>query len=121
LSGLGLRKAYYLLSIDQQLSRINISPAQLRRIGWTKLQIIAKRITRKNMRQLIAMAEQNTSYQLTKVIRGIKAKRKKRCILMYFTEAQYRKFEAAVLRNGGIRRGRGLINKEQAILRALKA
>jgi hypothetical protein len=42
------------------------------------------------------------------------------CALMYFTPKQYQELEAALLVNGGARSGRGIVDKEKALINALR-
>jgi phosphoglycerate dehydrogenase-like enzyme len=44
-----------------------------------------------------------------------------RCVLLYFTETQYRQYEKAALQFGATRRGRGLVDKEAATIRMSRA
>jgi hypothetical protein len=39
--------------------------------------------------------------------------------VLYFTPEQYETFEKAVLANGGVKSGRGLLGKEEALAKAL--
>src|SRR5688572_6638629 len=47
-STIGRRTAYFLLEIGQKLREVRVSKTRLERIGWTKLQIIARHVTREN-------------------------------------------------------------------------
>ena len=126
---LSSRKAYYLLKIAEQYQKLPRFSSRLQAIGWTKLTIIGERITRENAAQLIELAETHTVPQLrsrltrkrTPKLDG-KKPTKRKCILLYFNQKQYRIFEEAILKNGAGRpkKGRGLVRKEQAIIKALK-
>ncbi len=39
------------------------------------------------------------------------------CVLMYFSPKDYAEFENALVKHGGVRSGRGIQNKEEAVLR----
>src|SRR5687768_3933190 len=43
--GLGSRKAYYLRKVGEQIERGKFSKPRLRKIGWTKLQVIGHDLT----------------------------------------------------------------------------
>jgi hypothetical protein len=116
---LGPRKAYYLLKIAKQYSHLAHYRSRLQAIGWTKLAILGEHITPRNAARLIKLAEENTVRQLRSLVSDVQPP-KTRCVLLYFNPAEYRSFEAAVLRNGGSRRGRGLVGKEQALIKALR-
>ncbi len=126
-SGLGRRKAYYLVTIAEQLGEVEKSGTrldddQLRRIGWTKLQVIAPRLTSSNVAKQLQMAEQHTIRELTIRMRGERPAPKEHAILLRFTPEQYQVFEEAILQNGGQRKptGRGLLNKEEAIIKIMQ-
>jgi hypothetical protein len=44
--GLGRRKAYYLVEVSRKFEPLPISRARLKKIGWTKLQIIGQHVTK---------------------------------------------------------------------------
>jgi hypothetical protein len=44
--GLGRRKAYYLVEVSRRFEPLPISRAKLKKVGWTKLQIIGQHVTR---------------------------------------------------------------------------
>ena len=115
-SGMSARKVYYLAEVGEKLKQVRIQKARLERIGWTKLQIIAKKITRENANELFTLAESHTCHQLKAHMQGGESETKTHCVLMYFSPEQYEEFEKAILSHGGERSGRGLIKKEEAIL-----
>lgn len=115
-SGMILRKVYYLAEVGGKLKQVRGRKAQLERIGWTKLQIIAKDLNRENADELFALAESHTCHQLKGLMPGGDAEAKTHCVLMYFSPEQYEKFVKAILNHGGERRRRGLVKKEVAIL-----
>lgn len=57
---IGRRKAYALIQIDRCFSSLKVNPTTLRRLGWTKLMVLAPHVTEQNVQQLLAMAEENT-------------------------------------------------------------
>ena len=116
---LGPRKAYYLIKIAEKYGSLVRYRSRLQAIGWTKLTIIGERITPQNAARLFTLAEENTVQGLRSLVNDVQPP-KTRCVLLYFNPADYRAFEAAVLKNGGSRRGRGLVGKEPAIIRALR-
>ena len=107
-SGMGRRKAYYLLDLGKRLADLGLPDKRLEEIGWTKLQIIGKKLTRRNAKKLLGWAEEYNAPQLAARIRG-ETPSKTRCVLLYMSPAQYRQFERAILSNGGKRSGRGLM------------
>ena len=109
---LGSRKAYYLRKIGEQVERGNFSKPRLRNIGWTKLEVIGRNLTDR----MLKLAEKHTAQELKLLVRGKIVPRDGHCVQMYFTPHQYRVFKKAVLQHGAARSGRGLVNKEQALV-----
>ena len=118
-SGIGRRKAYYLLDLGKRLADLGVPDKRFQKIGWTKLQIIGKKLTPRNAETLLAWAEECNAPQLAARVRG-EAPSKTHCVLLYFSPAQYRQFERAILTSGGKRSGRGLVGKEAAITRMVR-
>ena len=114
--GLGKRKIYCLLEISRGIARENLSKSRLRRIGWTKTWIANQHLTRYPADELLDLAENCTVSELKTRLQGGGQQVKSRCVLLYFSPSEYKEFEKAVLRNGGVRSGRGLLNKERAVL-----
>ena len=119
-TNLGSRKAYYLINIDRWYSGLPVGKARLKKIGWTKLQIIGPHVNEQNLEDLLTKAESNTAAQLKQVVKGEKPINNAHCVLMYFTPKQYHEVEAALLANGGQRSGRGILNKEEALLNVVR-
>src|SRR5674476_723946 len=63
-SGLGRRKAYYLVNISRQVERAKLPKARLRKLGWTKLEVIAEFLSRTDGLKLVKLAEKNTAHDL---------------------------------------------------------
>ena len=119
-SGMGRRKAYYLVEIGNIFERLQVPEARLRKIGWTKAQIIGRHITRANANRRLKQAEENTAPQLEALMRDENAQMATRCVKMYFTAEEYVEFEQAILRHGGTQSGRGLRDKEKATLNMIR-
>ena len=119
-SGIGRRKAYYLLDLGKRLADLGLPDKHFEKIGWTKLQIIGQKLTRRNAETLLAWAEEYNAPQLAARVRG-EAPSKSRCVLLYFSPAQYRQFERAILTSRGKRSGRGLGGKEDAIMSMVRS
>jgi hypothetical protein len=119
-SDLGSRKAYYLVNIDKWFAGLPVGKARLKAIGWTKLQIIGPHITPHNLDATIELAENNTAAQLKSLMKGETPLNNAHCVLMYFSPKQYDELEAVLLANGGTKQGRGILGKEEALMKALK-
>jgi hypothetical protein len=118
--GLGRRKAYYLVEVSRKFEPLPISRARLKKIGWTKLQIIGQHVTKDNVEELVGLAEQLKTKQLERKLRGGELPSDAHCVLMYFSPKQYAEFEEALLKNGAERSGRGIVGKEAALIHALR-
>lgn len=86
----------------------------------SKLQLIGKRIDDSNIEDLLELAEANNAKELERLLRGEKPFGNAHCVLMYFNPKQYAELEAALLKNGGSRSGRGIVGKEKALINALR-
>ena len=115
-SRLGRRKAYYLLEIRKQFEGLKLPKSRLNSIGWTKVQIIGKHLTRKSADKLLRFAEKNTVHNVKLLMQGKKPKPKTHCVLMYFSPRQYRVFEDAIAQHRAGRKGRGIVSKEQTLV-----
>src|SRR5690606_10289370 len=78
-TGIGLRKAYYLVQIDRQFSKLGIERNRLGRVGWTKLQLIGPYISKANCEELLSLAEKHTAYELSMIMRGEEPHPETRC------------------------------------------
>ena len=115
---LGRRKGYYLVEIDRAFANLGVPPQRLTKIGWTKLQLIARHVTPDNLEALLTLAETHIAKNLELIMRGalpIIA----RTVLLLFTQEQYAVFSDAILTNGAVQNGAGFIGKEAALIKAL--
>ena len=119
-SNLGRRKAYYVVEVSRIFDPLPVPRARLRKIGWTKLQLIAKHVDASNLEDLLKLAESLSAKELERHLRGEKPLGNAHCVLMYFTPKQYAELEAALLKNGATRSGRGIVDKEEALIDALR-
>jgi hypothetical protein len=117
---LGRRKAYYLVEVSRKFESLPINRARLKKIGWTKLQIIGQHVTKDNVEELVSLAEQLNTKQLGRTMQGDDPLGNAHCVLMYFDPNQYTEFEEALLKNGAERSGRGIVGKEEALIKALR-
>ena len=119
-SGLGQRKAYYLVTIDRTFSKIPVPKTRLKRIGWTKLNILSKHISKSNYGELLKKAEQHTAKELEAILRGEEPMTNAHTVLFYFTPTDYEELASALIKHGAYKSGRGLVNKEQALLNLVR-
>ena len=93
---------------------------RLRDIGWTKSKVIGKHRAGTNFLKLVEYAENHTTKELEAYAAKKRPATDTRCVLLYFTPGEYRRYEEAVLKFGARKRGRGLIDKEKATIRMAK-
>jgi hypothetical protein len=91
----------------------------LNKIGWTKLQIIARHVTPANRDELLALAEMHTADNLAAIMRGDNPIIGGRSVLLRFTQAEFDVFSKAILDHGAIANGQGFLHKEAALVTAL--
>ena len=119
-TNLGRRKAYYLVEVSRTFDPLPGPKSRLKKIGWTKLQVIGKHVTKDNLGEMLDLAEKHTAKELESLMRGEKPSNNAHCVLMYFSPKQYDLLERTLLKNGGTRSGRGINDKEEALITALK-
>lgn len=119
-TNLGRRKAYYLVEVYEAFRGLPVSRAKLKQVGWTKLQQLGSYVDKDNVVEMLDMAIEMSSKQLAAHLKGEKFADNARCVLMYFSPKQYEVLEQTVLAHGGMKKGRGLENKEDALITALK-
>jgi len=119
-SKLGRRKAYYLVEVSRIFEPLPVPRSRLRKIGWTKLQLIAKHVTPNNLDVLLQLAEDSAAKELERRMRGEKPLGNAHCVLMYFSPKDYAELEDALVKHGGVRSGRGIQNKVEALIRLVR-
>ena len=111
-SDLGRRKAYYLVDVSRVFDPLRVSRARLKRVGWTKLGMIAKRVTQDNVDEFLDLAERNNVKELERMMRGEEPLGDdSHCVLMYFSPEQYEELKEALLHYGARERGLGTSRK----------
>ncbi|MFZ0600620.1 MAG: hypothetical protein WAN05_04480 [Roseiarcus sp.] len=99
-SNMGLRKAYGLVEVSRTLEPLTIPRDQLRKIGWPKLQLIAKHVTPNTLDALLQLAENMTAKDLERHVRRERPLGNAHCVLRYFSPKQYKKLEGALVPYG---------------------
>jgi hypothetical protein len=99
-SNMGLRKAYDLVEISRTLEPLTIPRDQLRKIGWPKLQLIAKHVTPNTLDALLQLAEDMTAKDLERHVRREKPLGNAHCVLRYFSPKPYTQLESALVPYG---------------------
>ena len=96
-SNMGLRMAYHLVEVSRTFEPLSIPRDQLRKIGWPKLQLIAKHVTPNTLDALLQLAEDTTAEDLERHMRGEKPAGNAHCVLRYFSPKQYMQLEGVLV------------------------
>jgi len=120
-TGIGRRKAYYLVAVDKAFRKLKVPKQRLLNIGWTKLTLLANHITQDNSAQLLKMAETHNARELQQALEGQEVERDAKVVMLYFNDDDYAKFADALVKFGAKRARRGLSDKEQAIIAMIDA
>lgn len=119
--GISRRMAYDLIAIDKAFQDLKVDVGRVADIGWSKARLLSKHITKKNCNALLGLAETTTVRELSLILKKQVLVPGTRTVLMYLTPEQHAVFEKALLAHGAIKVGKGLIDKEEALIRALSS
>lgn len=119
-TGICRRTATYWMEIDRVYSGIGIPEWELADLGWTKLSIMARRITPENVRFWLAVAGKSSVQDLRQRLLG--EDEKERIVVLRFRDVEYTNFVKTLLDHGAsIHGARNLVNKEAAVLSMCRA
>lgn len=121
LIGVSKRRCLYFAKVDRIFRGLGLDESRLERLGWTKLVVLVDHIDSANCEALLEMAEFCSVRQLKVLLRNELPVVGERCVVFYLPPAQHAVFEAAMLAHGAVKVGRGLINKETALIQLIKA
>lgn len=116
-TGLGSRKAYYLIEIERTFRKIPVGKKRLLKLGWSKLMILAKHINKTNYADMLRLAEENTARELQLILRGEPPESKQHCLLFYLNTGDFERLAEAMSMFGGKRVHRSIVDKEEALMR----
>jgi hypothetical protein len=119
----GRRKGYYLVLVDKafgKVAQIEAVRIRLKKLGWTKLSVIAPHVTPDNLDELLGLAEQHSVENLKLVLQGEEPIVDGKTVTLRFTKKQFEVFKEAIVKKGAIKSGDGFIRKERALIKALK-
>jgi hypothetical protein len=88
--GVGRRTAYYWAALDRVFDGLGVDEMRLSRIGWSKLQIIAKHIDQENCEELLTIAEASSAHDVALLMRGEKPVKGTRVVTLYLKARQYK-------------------------------
>lgn len=109
------RSALYWIEIDRTYSRFNVPDDRLARIGWSKLSMMARHLTPRNVESWLLLAERSTANQLRASIR--KAEPSRHYVVFKLSAADNAMLTSVLVANGARAVGkRRLIDKEIALI-----
>lgn len=129
-AGIKRRALFYLLNVGEFLHGYSVSETDAERIGWTKLQIVARHTAKRpgetsqeENEANLRLAMECTAIELPAVLEGrdMPSKGSARSLLIRLPADQYVYVEAALLSYGAEERGRGLALKEVALVNMVRA
>ncbi len=125
-SGMGRRRLYYLLGVGRLIEAHTITKPDAEEVGWTKLQIIARHVTRtggasaKDIRMFLNMATKTKAHSLAEVLRGEDAVAT-RAVMFHLGSDDRVELNYALVAFGAETTHRGLARKEAALVILVKA
>ncbi len=117
--GIDSRKAHYLVEIAKAVGGLGIPDDRLRKIGWTKLSVIAPHLSAEKAPDLLAAAEKHKVPDLQAIVAGREPAARRHVMKFDLDDAQHKIVRAALLAHGATRSTRGLHKKEAALVAAL--
>ena len=118
--GIGRRKAFALARIARIFIDLDIPDERLNRIGWAKLNRISGHLNEDNAIHLLALAEEDTFYELDSILKGKQPVGEAKVLLLHLTEADHAYLCKLLLEHGAKPTGNGgLSGKEEALMNLL--
>lgn len=125
-AGIKRRALFYLSNVGGFIADYSIAEEQAERIGWTKLQIVAQhaanqpgKISQRALQAMLGIADRSTAHALPTALKAqdTALPGTLRSVLLRIPADQYADVEAALIACGAEPRGKGLIGKEDALIR----
>lgn len=116
--GISPRTAFYLAKVWDSVEGLK-ERDRLLKLGWTKLSLFAPHLTAKNSREILAFSETHTAQECRLHLSEKPIKATTRCMLLRFSAKDYARFADAIVKNGGKKRGRGLVGTEKALMKII--
>lgn len=122
-SGLPRRRMYYLVEVGDLIRKYDISKTRADKVGWTKLQIIARHLRKSekptNLNELLELASATKAHDLATLMQGRKGAATK--AVQFNLSANMRaELDKALLAYGAKRARGGLIRRETALIRVIR-
>ena len=119
--GVNKRKALYLVEIAKAIDGLDIHEERFRKIGWTKLMVIAPHLTSETADDLLSAAEKHKVPDLQAVVAGRGPAARRHVMKFDLDDTQHSIVRKALLSYGATPSTRGLHDKEAALVAALTA
>lgn len=119
--GFNRRKAYYLVQIDREFSHLGADPKLLKKVGWTKLGILASHVTRDNWKDLITRSLSLNVPELQALLNEAVGAPKSHHLTLRMTDEQKAVFDEALRTFAPPRSAKATIDKAAVLADALKA
>lgn len=116
--GISTRTAHYLVKL-WDIVEDHKERDRLLTLGWTKLSLVAPHLTKKNAEAILSFAETHTVQECRLHLNKEPIKEKTRCMLLRFSPQDYARFADVIVKNGGTRRGKGLVDTEKALMKII--
>lgn len=116
-----LRRLRYAAAIYRLAERLDLTETDVRKIGWTKLGLVASRDDQAESREAVLRlcgGRERTTSQLRKLLAGGSGTEQQ--IAFTLSKKNRRELEAALIRHGAQRVGRVLNGKEAALMALVK-
>jgi hypothetical protein len=117
---LGKRKAYALAKIDRSFHDRGVDRERLRAIGWTKLWLLSPFVGDANVEAMLQLAEATTANELKLILQGQEVDPEGKVIVLYLRRDDLAIFDKVMAAYGAIKHPRGWLDKEEAIMRAMR-
>jgi len=119
-AGVARRRAYALARIAQQFESLGIPDRQLQALGWAKLEMIGRHLTKSNVGQLLELAETHRLHELDAILRGECPVRRARTMILHLSQRDDAVFRRWLVFFGAQPSGGGLTHKERALRQLLR-
>ncbi len=83
--------------------------------------LLSPKINKQNAKELLAAAEGYTVRELKAYLSGKKPEQDAHCVMLYFSPNEFDEVASALKKFGAVVEGRGIANKEKAILELIRA
>jgi len=123
-TGLPRRRMYYLVEVGDLIRKYAIPKAQADEVGWTKLQIVARHLKKSHppsgLNELLEIASANKALALRRLLQG-KNDAGTKAVQFELNAKARANLDKALLAFGAKPAGRGLIKRDAALLRIIRA